>query len=171
MGEGKTLEKATKSNRLTEKEKIRLVTLLGEGYTHAEVVKILSEESKKKITFGQVKHYATSEKWLPKIIEMRKNCYDRSLLIPIAGLDYRMRKYQELYNEEERKKQKNVFLLLQILNAVRIEMSEAQAYLKNKGGDEEDEVIDFVEIVRRLRVSRKTRKDHKAIAKAAGLEW
>lgn len=195
--EGKNLKKLlTKKGkaRLNEKEKNRVCILLAEGYSQSEVAQIIAKESKKLVTPSQIKHYADSEKWIPKIIEARGRDIEKAMLIPITGLAFRSRQYQFMFDgvkERYEQYEENIkgydlerflpkrFLLLHgllqdegkqllgILESAKKDMREAR--ILQGPVESEDTELDFDEIVESITISRKRRKGQRDLAKKAGL--
>lgn len=185
---GKKNSQKLPKKRLNRGEKEKVCCLLAEGYSWSETAKLISMETGKDITRFQIKYYATSQKWIPKILEARKKDFEKASLVPITGLTFRARQYQTLFEDSREryeslknlksddpeiiiarvKAQKDeVRLSLSILDYARRDFNESR--ILEKGSEEGESEFNFAEIVESIVISRRRRIRHYNLARKAGL--
>lgn len=159
------------SNRLRLREKQYIVDLIAQGKTQSEVAKTAAKLFKKKVTLDQVRYYSRTRR--EEIIEKRGNEVELALNIEISCLAYRLQKLQDLLDELLKEKPPDEKAIRRTLQLADMMMDRAYRRLARRrvmAEDDSEDVIDFLEVKRRLRMTRRSIKEMKEMEKRVGWE-
>jgi len=160
------------SNRLRSEEKQYIIDLLAQGKTQREVAETATKLFRKQITLYQVNYYSCTRR--EEIVEKSENEVKLALNLEISCLAYRLQKLQDLLDrllKEEPWDGKAICRTLQLADTM---MDRAYRRLERKRAvteDDSEDVVDFLEIKRKLRLTRRSIKEMKEMEKRVGWQW
>lgn len=169
--EGIVMGKRGTSQRLVEAEKEVIVELLAQGKTQREVAQFVSKRFRKQVSVLQIKYYAYGRR--EEIIDKRSNEIELAQDTSIGNLAYRISKLQDLLDEQLKSDPSNVLNIVRILYAADTMMDRAYRRRDRRRvqEDESDNVIDFLEVKRRLNSTKKSIREMKKMGKLVGWNW
>jgi len=160
------------SNRLRAEEKQYIVDLLAQGKTQREVAETATKLFRKQITLYQVNYYSRTRR--EEIVEKSENEVKLALNLEASCLAYRMQKLQNILDKLFKEKPLDVQSILHTLQLADTMMDRAYRRLERKRAvteDDSEHVVDFLEVKKKLRMTRRSIKEMKEMEKRAGWEW
>lgn len=158
--------------RLRQNEKQYIVNLIAQGKSESEIVKTIARQFKKKVTTYQVRYYSRTRR--EEIIGKRENEIELASNVDISCLAYRLQQLQALLEDLLNSKPLDGPSIRYTLQLADMMMDRAYRRLARRrvmAEDDSEDVIDFLEVKRRLRVTKRSIKEMKAMEKLVGWQW